>query len=130
MKILIVDDDFSSRVVLQEMLSPYGECHMAVDGQEAIESFMLAWHDGPRYDLICLDIMMPGLDGQEVLKGIRNMEASEGIMPGNGVKIIMTSALSNKENVLTAFKELCDAYLVKPIVKAKLLGYLRELNLL
>ena len=130
MKILIVDDDLTSRVVLQEILNPYGECHMAMNGQEAIESFMLAWHEKPRYDLICLDIMMPGLDGQAVLKGIRDMEASEGIMPGDGVKIIMTSALSNKENVLTAFKEQCDAYLVKPIIKEKLLRHLREFGLL
>jgi two-component system chemotaxis response regulator CheY len=42
MKILIVDDDFTSRVLLQEMLSPYGQCHMAVNGREAIEAFMVA----------------------------------------------------------------------------------------
>jgi two-component system chemotaxis response regulator CheY len=130
MKILIVDDDFTSRVVLQEILSPHGEYHMAVNGQEAIEAFMLAWHEGLRYDLICLDIKMPDVDGQVVLKGIRSMEESEGILPGNGVKIIMTTALSDKENVLTSFKELCDAYMVKPINKSKLLGYLQEFGLI
>ncbi len=130
MKILIVDDDFTSRVLLQEMLSPYGQCHMAVNGREAIEAFMVAWNEGSPYDLVCLDIMMPEVDGQTVLKGIRGMEETEGVPLGNGVKIIMTSALDDKENVLTAFKELCDAYLVKPINKAKLMGYLRDLRLI
>ncbi len=130
MRILIVDDDFSSRLILQEMLSPYGECDVAVNGTQAVEAFMLAWHEDRRYDLICLDIMMPDVDGQVVLKGIRSMEESEGVLLGDGVKIIMTSALSDKQNVLTAFNELCDAYLVKPINKRKLIGHLKELNLI
>lgn len=130
MRILIVDDDFSSRLILQEMLSPYGDCDIAVNGTQAVESFMLAWHEDRRYDLICLDIMMPDVDGQVVLKGIRSMEESEGILLGEGVKIIMTSALSDKQNVLTAFHELCDAYLVKPINKRKLIDHLKELNLI
>ncbi|HOS97149.1 MAG TPA: response regulator [Deltaproteobacteria bacterium] len=130
MKILIVDDDFTSRILLQEMLSPYGQCHVAVNGREAIEAFMVAWNEGSPYDLVCLDIMMPEVDGQTVLKGIRAMEETEGVPLGNGVKIIMTSALDDKENVLSAFKELCDAYLVKPINKVKLLGYLRDLRLI
>ena len=130
MRTLIVDDDFSSRLLLQEMLSPYGGCDIAVNGTQAVEAFMLAWHEGRRYDLICLDIMMPDVDGQVVLKGIRSMEESEGILLGDGVKIIMISALSDKENVLTAFNELCDAYLVKPVIKRKLLGYLQDFKLI
>jgi two-component system chemotaxis response regulator CheY len=86
MRILIVDDDFSSRLILQEMLSPYGECDVAVNGTQAVEAFMLAWHEDRRYDLICLDIMMPDVDGQVVLKGIRSMEESEGVLLGDGVK--------------------------------------------
>ena len=130
MKTLIVEDDFTSRLLLQQILNPYGECHIAVDGREAIEAFMLAWAEGSRYDLICLDIMMPEMDGQEVLKRIRNMEDSKGVLPGNGVKVIMTTCLRDKENVFTAFNEQCDAYLVKPIDKAKILGHLSEFALI
>jgi len=130
MRILIVDDDFSSRLLLQEMLSPYGECDIAVNGTQAVEAFMLAWHEDRRYDLICLDIMMPDVDGQVVLKGIRTMEESEGVLLGDGVKIIMISALSDKENVLTAFNELCDAYLVKPVNKRKLIDNLKDFKLI
>lgn len=130
MKTLIVEDDFTSRLLLQQILNPYGESHIAVNGKEAIEAFMLAWAEGRRYDLICLDIMMPEMDGQEVLKRIRTMEDSEGVLPGNGVKVIMTTALKDKGNVFTAFNEQCDAYLVKPIDKAKILGHLNEFGLI
>lgn len=130
MRILIAEDDHTSRVLLQEILGPYGECDLVENGTQAIEAFMLAWHEGPRYDLVCLDILMPQVDGQQVLKGIRNMEEAEGIMIGNGVKIIMVTALSDKENVFTAFKELCDAYIVKPISKTKIIGHLKEFGLI
>ncbi|HOO45259.1 MAG TPA: response regulator [Deltaproteobacteria bacterium] len=130
MKTLIVEDDFTSRLLLQQILNPYGECHIAKDGKEAIEAYMLAWAERSRYDLICLDIMMPEMDGQEVLKRIRTMEDSEGVMPGNGVRVIMTTCLKDKKNVFTAFNEQCDAYLVKPIDKAKMLDHLHEFGLI
>jgi two-component system, chemotaxis family, chemotaxis protein CheY len=130
MKTLIVEDDFTSRLLLQKILSPYGESHIAVNGKEAIEAFMVAWAEGRLYDLICLDIMMPEMDGQEVLKRIRNMEDLEGVLPGRGVKVIMTTALKDKENVFTAFNEQCDAYLIKPVDKANLLGKIREFGLI
>ena len=130
MKILIVEDDFTSRLLLQQILTPYGECHIAKDGREAIEAFMLAWAEKSRYDLICLDIMMPEIDGQEVLKRIRAMEKTENVIPGSGAKIIMTTALKDKGNVFTAFNEQCDGYLVKPIDKTKLISYLTEFGLI
>lgn len=130
MKILITEDDFTSRTILQSILDPYGDCHIAADGIEAIEAFMVAWAEGHRYDLVCLDIMMPRMDGQEVLNRIRTMEESEGINAGEGVKIIMTTALGDKNNVLTAYNEQCDAYVVKPINRDKLLAHLREFGLI
>ena len=68
MKTLIVEDDFTSRAVLQTFLSRYGECHIAVNGWEAVEAFRIALESGPRYDLICMDIMMPGMDGREAVQ--------------------------------------------------------------
>ena len=130
MKSLIVEDDFTSRLVLQEILNPYGECHIAVDGIEAIEAFMFAWAEKSHYDLICLDIMMPEMDGQEVLKRVRSMEDTSGVQPGKEVKIIMTTCLKDTRNVFTAFNEQCDAYVVKPINRAIILNYLKEFGLI
>ncbi len=84
MRILIVEDDFTSRRLLQKILAPYGECDIAVDGKEALEAFTLAVREGRRYRLICLDIMMPEMDGQQVLKKIRQMEKELGISPSGG----------------------------------------------
>ena len=129
MKILIVDDDFTCRLLMKELLKNYGQSHVAVDGREAVEAVRQAIDADSPYNLICLDIMMPEMDGQEVLRIIRKQEESRGILSTNGAKIIMTTALGDPKNVMAAFGSLCDAYLTKPIQKEKLVEELDKLNL-
>jgi len=121
MKTLIVEDDFTSRLVLQTFLSRYGECHIAVNGWEAVEAFRSALAGGQPYDLICMDIMMPEMDGREAAKHVRALEEAQGILPASGVKIVMTTAVNDVKEVMRCFGELCDAYLVKPINLSELL---------
>jgi two-component system chemotaxis response regulator CheY len=130
MKSLVVEDDLTSRLLLNVILAPYGECHEASNGREALEAFKAAKQEGRQYDLICLDIMMPEMDGQETLKQIREMEEADGILAGKGVKIIMTTALDDPKNVMSAHYQVCNAYLVKPIDKAKLLELLMSFGLI
>lgn len=130
LKILIVDDEFSARKLLEVMLAPYGQCTLAVDGAEAIRHVQEALAQDDYYDLVCLDIMMPDMDGQETLKEIRRLENKNGFWPGNGAKVIMTTALQDAANIMTAFMEQCESYLVKPIEKEALLGEMRKLTLI
>jgi two-component system chemotaxis response regulator CheY len=129
MKTLIVEDDFTSRLLLQEILEAYGPVHIAVNGREAVEAVHAAMNAGEPYDLIGLDIMMPEMDGYEALQKIRSMEESRGILSSRGTKIFMITALDGVKNVVQAFRGLCDAYLFKPIDKARLLDRLRALGL-
>jgi two-component system chemotaxis response regulator CheY len=70
---------------------------------------------------------VPEMDGQEVVKEVRKIEEEEwGIVYPKGIKIIMTTALDDPHNVVTAFKSFCDAYLVKPITEEKLIAAIRE----
>jgi two-component system chemotaxis response regulator CheY len=130
MNTLIVEDDFTSRLLLQELLKRYGPAHIAVNGKEAVQAVRLALEAGAPYALICLDIMMPEMDGREALKHIRALEATQGILSTHGAKIVMTTALSDMKNVCGAYAGLCDAYLTKPIEKLKLEGELRKLGLI
>ncbi len=130
MKVLIAEDDFTSRLLLRAILLPYGVCHVAVNGKEVMEALRIASEGFQPYDLICLDILMPEMDGLAVLKQVRAFERNGGTPRDKCVKIIMTTALKDEGNVLTAIRESCDAYLIKPIQKAKLLGHLQQLRLI
>ena len=131
MKTLIVEDDFTSRLYLQELLKSYGPSHIAVNGKEAVEAARVALEAGAPYNLICLDIMMPQMDGQQALKEIRAQEEAHRLLStSGGTKIVMTTALNDMKNACNAFHSLCDAYLVKPIDGPKLLETLRQLALI
>jgi two-component system chemotaxis response regulator CheY len=129
MRILIVEDDFMSRRILTKLLAPYGVCDVAVNGREAIQAFAAALAEGAPYALVCLDIMMPEVDGQEVLKIIRGRESQAGIAMRDEVKILMTSALDKPRDVFEAYTSGCTSYLAKPIDQARLGKHLLELGI-
>lgn len=130
MRVLIAEDDFASRKFMLRFLSKYGDCDVTVDGAEAIEAFNMALESGEGYDLICLDIMMPQLDGYQALMQIREIEKSKGIPEGKATKIIMTTALSEGRNVQKAFGLGCTAYAGKPIDQEKFENELKKLELI
>jgi two-component system, chemotaxis family, chemotaxis protein CheY len=130
MRILIAEDDFASRKFMMRFLTKYGECDITVDGNEAVEAFKMALETGEGYDLICMDIMMPVVDGFQALTQIRGIENDYQIPEEKSVKIIMTTALSESKNVTKAFKLGCTAYAGKPIDREKFENELRKLELI
>ncbi|MBN1699094.1 MAG: response regulator [Spirochaetales bacterium] len=130
MKILIVEDDFISRKLMIKYLTPYGEVDIAVDGEEALEALSRAWEDNAPYQLICLDIKMPGMDGHEVLDKIRKIEKEKNIGEKKAVKVIMTTILKDPENVFNAYyKGRAVAYLVKPFGEDDIIDEIKKLGL-
>jgi two-component system, chemotaxis family, chemotaxis protein CheY len=126
---LIADDDAVCRELMKDILSPYGRCDFAYDGTEAVDAVRLALEDGDYYDLICLDIMMPGSSGHEVLEMVRRLEAEHGILGSDSVRVIMTTALRDSKHCVRAFREGCESYITKPIDQKKLLTKMQELGL-
>lgn len=129
MRILIAEDDLVSRKFLQKYLTRYGECDIVVDGLEALDAYMISLKDNKPYDLICLDIMMPKVDGVKVLKNIRDMELQKNIAADKRVKIIMTTALAETQFVQQAFEFGCNAYAAKPIDIEKFEEVLKKIEL-
>ncbi|MHB8072228.1 response regulator [Desulfosporosinus fructosivorans] len=130
MKILIAEDDLASRRFLSKFLNQYGEVDLVVDGLEALDAYLMAIKEEAPYDLICLDIMMPKVDGVKVLKAIREFETKQGVVAEKRVKVIMTTALAETDYVNKAFEIGCEAYAAKPIDTNKLLEVIRKLGLI
>ena len=130
MKFLIVEDNFTARKLLQIYLRDHADCDVAVNGKEAVEAVRAALDEEQPYDLLCLDISMPEMDGQEALQAIRKIEKEHGIEGLDGVKVVMTTAFGDKENIMAAFNSGCESYLVKPINREKLFAEIEKLGLL
>jgi len=126
---LIVDDDFVSRKILDNIVKRYGTCDMAGDGIEAIAAFSHALEETP-YDFVFLDIMLPGTDGFEVAKQIRAIEMNAAMKRirekgkiGRQVKrhdaiIVMTSSLDDPDSYFNAcYRCGANTYIVKPVDK-------------
>ena len=105
MKVLVAEDDMASGKFLTKLLAKYGEVVLARDGIEAVDNFVKASTGGEKFDLVCLDIMMPKLDGWGVCKEIRKESK---------VPIIMLTARSDEEDELQGFKLGVDEYISKP----------------
>ncbi len=131
MKTLIVEDDFLARELLSTLISQYGECHLAKNGVEALETLTSALDENEPYDLVCLDIMMPKMDGQQTLMELRKLEEDRGVSGDQQTKVIMITAIDDSKNIMKAFRQgHCEAYLTKPLDREKLIDHLKTLGLI
>ncbi len=127
-RVLIAEDDMIGRRLMKRFLEKYAECDMAVDGLEALNLFAESVQQKKPYDLICLDIMMPQLDGLKVLKAIQDIYKQKDIPETDRAKIIMTTALNDKKTVMEAYANGCVGYAWKPIDLDKFESVLRDIG--
>jgi len=129
MRALVVDDESTSRVLLQTFLSQYGDCQAVTSGSEAIAAFRQALEANQRFDLICMDIVMPGINGDEAVLEIRTVEREKGVAQSERARIVMISVLKDPNAIHTAVMLDCDGYLLKPINTGELLAHLGAFGL-
>lgn len=126
-RFLVVDDDFFCRELLKTIFLPFGSCDMALDGCEAICQFSRALEDDQPYDLIFLDVVMPGMSGFETLDSIRQIERNYNIHGSKKVKIVIITGFIDPQLSSRHFKKDCERYLTKPFTPQQILGKVGEL---
>jgi DNA-binding response OmpR family regulator len=115
LKILLIEDEPGLVSVIIRGLTEAGmQVSVAGDGQVGFE--MVSKHD---FDLVILDIMLPGMNGIQVCRALRKA--------GNNIPVIMLTALSSTENIITGLDSGADDYLVKPFKFAELEARIRSL---
>lgn len=130
MRILIAEDDRVSRNFLQKFMQGFGQVDVAVDGMEAVDLYMDSIKQNNPYNLLCLDVMMPKVDGLKVLKVIRQIEKQQNVSEEDHLRIIMMTALADVGYVDEAFRQGCDAYASKPVDTEKVQEVMQNLGLL
>jgi two-component system chemotaxis response regulator CheY len=128
MRCLIIDDSEVIRKSLDNYLKDIYECDFANNGDDAADFAQKALEASTPYDLITLDINMPGIGGQKTLKLIRQLEAHNNIATENAVSIIMTTACDDRNNIIEAGRGGCQSYLVKPFTKKMMLDEIDKIN--
>lgn len=128
MKCLIVDDDVICRKALYERLKEVAECEEAVDGCEAVAKFRDAIRKQAPFDVVFLDLIMPGLDGHETAREIRRIE--EEAANAEEVKIVVLTVLNSVNDAMKAFYlGRCFSYMVKPASEDQLISTFKELGI-
>lgn len=119
MKVLIVEDETISRKILEKIFEGQAYIETASNGEEAFDKFTDAIDNDERFDLICLDVHMPGVSGIEFLTALRHLEQSRGIVASDGTKVIMVTGDKEMTTVFDAMSQGCTSYLVKPLDRQK-----------
>ena len=136
MRALVVDDVAANCRVLKALLSqlaaasPLDSIDMASNGRDAVEAFQNAWKSGAPYELICLDVMLPDIDGLKALEVIRKMEEAMNVDKAQRAHVILITSLETDEIRAKAGALGCDGYLVKPFYRKNLNECLKKAGLI
>ena len=129
MRALIAEDDAASGKFLKKLLEHHGDVVLCTNGLDAVNAFVEGIQNGQKFDLVCLDIMMPKIDGYKALQAIRDAERKLGTPRISRVKVVMVSALDEEFDASYAVDDY-DDYLCKPIDVMKFENIIRKLDLI
>src|SRR6187402_2088378 len=109
-KILVVEDEVDLALGVRDALAHVGfETAVRHDGKQALEELRRE-----RYDLVVLDLMLPGMNGLELLKELRKDRAD--------IRVLILTALSDEEDLLKGFQAGADDYMAKPFSPRELVA--------
>lgn len=123
-RILIVEDDGDLLNLISAVLPADAYVDAERDGIAGVAAFRQALLSGAPFDTVCLDLLMPGMDGMRALRAIRRLEADHG-QHFECARIVMMSSARERTTVQTALASGADDYLVKPFTLDELLQRLR-----
>jgi PAS domain S-box-containing protein len=124
--VLVAEDNEINALLMRSLLTRLGhQVVITTNGEEALESWLAAKSAGTLYDLVLMDIQMPGLDGIETTKRIRSHEAAQA---ARRTPILALTANTLVEDRYACFEAGMDGFLVKPLDRDKLTDALAGLG--
>ncbi|HNW88207.1 MAG TPA: response regulator [Bacteroidales bacterium] len=124
MKTLIIDDELQAYDCVKNMLGCYDVAETGLIGIEYAETALKV---NSYYNLILLDVVIPGLNGIEVIKRLRDLEKHYNIKSIREAKIIVVSSRRDEPAILEAFRNGATGWIEKPVVTDILITKLKNL---
>lgn len=131
MKTLIVEDDRVCGNVFKLEMSKHGECQLVRTGEEALIVYKEALNNGVPFQLMLLDIILPGISGAEVLKLVREIEEERNINEIDKLRILITTAFDdwyNREIIIKKLNYEYENYYIKSSNIKELLDKISEMG--
>ncbi len=126
LRMLVVEDNAVNREFLLAVLGRYGQAEAAYSGEEAVEIYGRALEEGRPFELVFMDVMLPGMDGLQTLENIRELERRLRLPEERKAKVIVATALDDERNVARAFFQgHAVSYITKPLSVGQILDELR-----
>jgi two-component system chemotaxis response regulator CheY len=126
-RFLVVEDEDMSRLMLQDFLAEFSSCDVAVNGKEGLQMFENALNEGKPYDLMCVDLIMPEMNGLALVRKVREIEKTHPLFSDFRTRVfIITSSDSTWDKADFLLENLCDDYIVKPFSRGALSGSLHS----
>ncbi len=114
-RVLLTEDNEVNVLMVEAMLAGSGcVLDIAANGEAALSKFQVG-----RYDLILMDVQMPGIDGHQATREIRRIEAAARSKP---VPVIALTAHAFERDVQRSLEAGCNAHLTKPVSREHLLA--------
>ncbi|MBA4358113.1 MAG: response regulator [Humidesulfovibrio sp.] len=131
LRILIVEDEPVNREVLLLSLRDIGECQAVVTGEEAVLAHAGALSEARPFDVVFLDILLPGMNGLQALEQLRAQEDERQTPQDRRVPVIITTGLDDDHMASRAFIQgQAVSYMTKPFRPGQISEELQKLGLI
>ena len=127
---LIAEDHFATRWRMKRLMEPHICCDIAVNGDEVLSAFQMSQEDGTPYDIMLIDLELPGGDPQKIIADIRKREERRNIVRLDKIKFVAISTPDTPRNALIEILSQCEGHVTKPIRKGDFLGQLHSMGFL
>lgn len=130
-RILIVEDEPVNREILLLSLRGLGECTAVASGEDAVQAHKDALEQGQPFDVVFLDILLPGMNGLQALEQLRAMEDRHQVPQDRRVPVIITTGLDDDQTASRAFIQgQAMSYMTKPYRTSQISEELHKLGLI
>jgi len=126
MRSLVIDDEPTARMQLRFLLESRGPVDEAPDAIAGLQRIRDAVADNDPYDLVCIDLSMPGPNGIDAIKMVQ--EVDKKLRQGKHTNVVVVTASDDQKDIRAALHQHVDGYLLKPVTPGQIVDTIDPLD--